>query len=111
MTQAAGKRDDSAPVTVEITRFRVTPEHAGSLLTARKGMLSDFRADRSGFLGARLIRVSADEWLDIVTWRSPEDYAASRAKGGNLPGISAFFAVIDELIGSEQGEEIPEATV
>ena len=38
-----------------------------------------------------------------MQWRSPEDFAASRAKGANLPGIAAFFAAIDEVISSEQG--------
>jgi hypothetical protein len=41
--------------------------------------------------------------LDIVDWATPEDYAASRAKGANLPGIARFFAAIDEVIGAEEG--------
>jgi quinol monooxygenase YgiN len=91
--------------TVELTRFRVAPNHTEALLKARPAMLEDFRADRAGFLGARLLRLAADEWLDIVDWRSPDDLAASRAKGANLPGIQAFFAAIDELLSSEQGQE------
>ncbi|MFC0557242.1 hypothetical protein ACFFHJ_40760 [Planotetraspora thailandica] len=67
-------------------------------------MIRDFQADRSGFLDARLIRVSEEEWVDIVFWRSSQDFAESRAKGGNLPGIQAFFALIDELVSSEEGE-------
>ncbi|WP_436763274.1 antibiotic biosynthesis monooxygenase family protein [Streptosporangium sp. V21-05] len=89
--------------TVEITRFRVSPEHATDLLAARDGMIADFRADRDGFLDAKLVRLSGGEWLDIVEWRSPADFAASRAKGGNLPGIQAFFALIDELVSMEEG--------
>jgi hypothetical protein len=67
--------------TVELTRFRVRSGH-----------------------GAELVRLPGDQWLDIVWWRSPGDLAASRAKGANLPGIEAFFAAIDELISSEEGE-------
>lgn len=92
---------------VELTRFRVAAHHTGALLEARSAMLADFRTDRAGFLGARLIRLPADVWLDIVDWRSSEDFAASRAKGANLPGIAAFFAAIDELIGSEEGQLPP----
>lgn len=44
-----------------------------------------------------------DEWLDIVEWRSSEDFAASRVKGANLPGIEAFFATIDRLVSAEEG--------
>ncbi|GAA2213038.1 hypothetical protein GCM10009850_085000 [Nonomuraea monospora] len=89
--------------TVELTRFRVSPERAGELLAARPEMIADFQADRDGFLGAKLVRVSAEEWLDIVEWRSSADYAASRAKGANRPGIQAFFALIDELVSAEEG--------
>jgi quinol monooxygenase YgiN len=90
--------------TIELTRFRVRPERAAALLAARPRMLADFRADRSGFLGAQLVRLPDDQWLDIVSWRSSDDFAASRAKGANLPGIKAFFDAIDELVSAEDGE-------
>ena len=89
--------------TVELTRFRVLPERTDDMLAARPAMLADFRTDRAGFLGARLVRLPNDEWLDIVEWRSSEDFAASRAKGANLPGIEAFFATIDSLVSAEEG--------
>lgn len=89
--------------TVELTRFRVLPENADALLAARPAMLADFRADRAGFIDAVLVRLPGDEWLDIVTWRSPEDFAASREKGANLPGIEAFFSAIAELVSAEEG--------
>ncbi|SEG78850.1 Antibiotic biosynthesis monooxygenase [Nonomuraea solani] len=89
--------------TVELTRFRVSPERAGDLLAARAGMIADFQAGRAGFLGAKLVRVSADEWLDIVEWRSSGDFADSRARGADSPGIRAFFDLIDELVSMEEG--------
>ncbi|MEU4292983.1 antibiotic biosynthesis monooxygenase [Kribbella sp. NPDC026596] len=89
--------------TVELTRFRVLPEKTEELLAARAEMLADFAADRTGFLGARLVRLPDDEWLDIVEWATPEDFAASRDKGGNLPGIARFFAAIDSLVVAEEG--------
>ena len=91
--------------TVELTRFRVAPGREDDLLQARPGMLADFRADRAGFVEARLVRLPGGEWLDIVIWESPEDFAASRAKGANLPGIAAFFEPITELVSSEEGVE------
>ena len=89
--------------TVELTRFRVLPEKTEELLAARVDMLKDFEADRTGFLGARLVQLPDDQWLDIVEWASPEDFAASRNKGGNLPGIARFFAAIDSLVVAEEG--------
>jgi hypothetical protein len=88
---------------VELTRFRVAPENTATMLAARPAMLADFRADRAGFLGARLVRLPDDEWLDVVEWRTSEDFAASRAKGANLPGIESFFATIDTLVSAEEG--------
>jgi quinol monooxygenase YgiN len=90
---------------VELTRFRVDPDREGELLRARLAMLADFPADRTGFLDARLVQLPDHQWLDIVTWNSHEDFAASRAKGANLPGISAFFDAIAELVSSEEGTE------
>ncbi|MFG1818847.1 antibiotic biosynthesis monooxygenase [Kribbella sp. NPDC049174] len=89
--------------TVELTRFRVRPEQVEELLAARPDMLKDFAADRAGFLGARLVRLPNDEWLDIVEWAGPEDFAVSREKGPNHPGIARFFAAIDSLVTAEEG--------
>jgi hypothetical protein len=89
--------------TVELTRFRVLAEKTEELLAARAEMLKDFEADRAGFLGARLVRLPDNEWLDIVDWATPEDFATSREKGANLPGIARFFAAIDSLVVAEEG--------
>ncbi|GIG87547.1 hypothetical protein [Plantactinospora endophytica] len=89
--------------TVEITRFRAPAARAETLLATRPAMLRDFETDRTGFLGARLIRLTEDVWLDIVFWRSPEDFAESRRRGGDRPGIQAFFSLIDEVISVEEG--------
>ena len=91
------------PTTVELTRFRVDPSKVDALLAARPAMLADFRDDRAGFLDADLVRLPDGEWLDIVRWRTPEDFAASREKGANLPGVAAFFAAIDSLVSAEEG--------
>ncbi|SIN30584.1 hypothetical protein [Micromonospora cremea] len=88
---------------VEITRFRTPAARADALLAARPAMLRDFETDRTGFLGARLIQLSAGEWLDIVFWRSSDDFAESRRRGGDRPGIQAFFSLIDEVISVEEG--------
>jgi len=90
--------------TIELTRFRVAPASTEALLAARPAMLADFAADRTGFLGAELVRLPGDEWLDIVTWADAADLAASREKGANLPGIAAFFGAIEALVTAEAGE-------
>ncbi|MEV0319414.1 antibiotic biosynthesis monooxygenase [Streptomyces sp. NPDC050658] len=89
--------------TVELVRVRIAPEHTAAMLEARPAMVEDFRRDRAGFLGAHLIELPDHVWLDVLWWRSSEDFAASRAKGADLPGIKAFFATIDEVLSSEEG--------
>ena len=89
--------------TVELTRFRTHPGRADELIAARPAMLESFRADRVGFVRADLVRVGADEWLDVVVWESSEAFAESRAKGANTPAIAAFFAPIVELVSAEEG--------
>jgi len=96
---------EAAVTTIELTRFRVDPARVDDLLRARPAMLADFRADRAGFVDARLVRLPGDQWLDIVTWRSPDDFAASRAKGANLPGIRGFFGAVAEVVSAEEGAE------
>jgi len=90
-------------VIVELTRVRVAPERTEAFLAARPGMLADFREDRAGFLGARLVRLAGGEWLDIVDWASAAGREASRAKGANRPGIAAFFATIEAVVSAEDG--------
>jgi hypothetical protein len=89
--------------TIELTRFTVAADKTAELLAARPGMLADFAADRSGFIAAQLVQLPGGEWLDIVEWETPEDFAASRDKGGNLPGIARFFAAIEALVTAEEG--------
>ncbi|GAA0942550.1 hypothetical protein GCM10009554_35160 [Kribbella koreensis] len=90
--------------TIELTRFKAGRE--AELLAARPEMLADFAADRTGFVRAQLVKLPDDEWLDIVEWETPEDFAASREKGGNLPGIARFFAAIDALVSAEEGVSV-----
>lgn len=92
--------------TIELTRFRVSDELADELLAARPGMLQDFAADRVGFLAAQLVSLPGGEWLDVIEWATPDDFAASRAKGPNLPGIARFFAAIAELVSAEEGTKV-----
>ncbi|HEY4278984.1 MAG TPA: hypothetical protein VGM91_12220 [Conexibacter sp.] len=90
---------------IELTRFRVAADRREALLASRPDMLRDFGEDREGFIDARLVELPEGEWLDIVRWRSADDFAVSREKGANRPGIQAFFGAISELVSSEQGVE------
>ncbi|MFF3559358.1 alpha/beta hydrolase family protein [Streptomyces sp. NPDC002574] len=94
---------------IELTTFTVAPERTSAMLAARGGMLAAFRKDRRGFVDARLVRVADHTWLDIVEWADAQAYDESRVKGGNLPGIAAFFATIDTLVSAESGVRYDDA--
>lgn len=94
---------------IELTTFTVAPGRTSAMLAARSEMLADFRMDRRGFTGARLVRVADHTWLDIVEWADASAYDESSAKGGNLPGIAAFFATIDALVSARSGVRYDDA--
>lgn len=70
---------------IELTTFVVAPDRTSDMLSARSGMLSAFRKDRRGFIGARLVRVADDTWLDVVEWADALAFDESRAKGATSP--------------------------
>ncbi|MEL7974584.1 antibiotic biosynthesis monooxygenase [Isoptericola sp. F-RaC21] len=106
MSLPTGSTGGGAPVTVELTRFRVPADRADELLAARPGMVAAFAAHRQGFLGAELVRLDAETWVDVVRWRRPEDLAESRRRGGDDPAVAAFFAPIVELVAAESGPAV-----
>ncbi|GAB3402172.1 hypothetical protein GCM10027515_11600 [Schumannella luteola] len=88
---------------IEITRLTVAAEKSAELQDARAGMLAAFR-ERPGFVSAELARVSETEWLDLIVWQSSADFAESRRRGADSPAIERFFAAIDAVVASEEGE-------
>jgi acetyl esterase/lipase len=94
---------------IELTTFTVTRERTAALLAARPGMVEAFRADRRGFISAKLIRVAEDRWLDVVEWIDDTAWDESRAKGANRPEIAAFFDAIDTVVSSERGVRYDDA--
>lgn len=87
---------------MEVTRLRVAEKRSDAFARARAGMTEAFAA-RPGFVRADLVRVSADEWLDLIVWERSEDFAASRRRGADGPAVAAFFAEIDAVVSSEEG--------
>ncbi|MEW2500911.1 alpha/beta fold hydrolase [Amycolatopsis sp. NPDC047767] len=94
---------------VEMTTFTVAEENTRAMLAARPAMVEAFRADRRGFLSARLVRVAENTWLDFVEWSDDAAWDESKAKGANLPAIGAFFATIDALVSAERGVRYDDA--
>jgi heme-degrading monooxygenase HmoA len=88
---------------MEIARLRVRPENAAALAAARGPFVEAF-TQRPGFVRSELVRVADDEWLDLIIWATSEDFAESRRRGGDSEPVQAFFALIDGLVSSEEGQ-------
>jgi heme-degrading monooxygenase HmoA len=88
---------------MEVTRLRVAPERAAGLQAARAAMVAAFE-ERPGFVRADLVRLSEEEWLDLIVWESSADFAESRRRGGDSDAVRAFFAQIDAVIASDEGQ-------
>jgi acetyl esterase/lipase len=94
---------------IELTTFTVADGRVTDMLQARHAMVEAFRADRRGFVAAKLIRLDERTWLDAVEWTDDAAYDESSAKGGNLPEIAAFFATIDSLVEARRGTRYDDA--
>lgn len=88
---------------IELTTFTVRPDRTTAMLAARPGMVAAFREGRRGFVSAKLVRLDADTWLDVVEWIDDTAWDESKAKGGDDPRIAAFFATIDALVSARRG--------
>ncbi|SEF23718.1 Acetyl esterase/lipase [Amycolatopsis pretoriensis] len=88
---------------IELTTFTVRPERTSAMLAARPGMLAAFREGRRGFVSAKLVRLDAGTWLDVVEWIDDTAWDESKAKGGDDPRIAEFFGTIDALVSSRRG--------
>lgn len=94
---------------IELTTFRVAADRTSDMLAARHAMVEAFRADRRGFVGAKLVRLNERTWLDTVEWTDDAAYDESMAKGGNRPEIAAFFATIESLVEVRRGTRYDDA--
>jgi heme-degrading monooxygenase HmoA len=94
--------EDVLMAVMEVTRLRVAAENAPALQDARAGMVRAF-AERPGFVQASLVRLAADEWLDLIVWQTSADFAESRRRGADSAEVRAFFGAIAEVISSEEG--------
>lgn len=65
------------------------------LLAASAIFQSDFVAHEPGILRRELVRDPKGEYLDIVQFRSAEDFADVMKKEMESPVCHAFFAVMD----------------
>jgi acetyl esterase/lipase len=94
---------------IELTTFTVGNDRVADMLAARHAMIEAFRADRRGFVAAKLIRLDERTWLDAVEWADDAAYDESSAKGGNLPEIAEFFATIESLVEARRGTRYDDA--
>jgi hypothetical protein len=87
---------------VEFLRFRIRPNRADALLSARAEAVDALRT-RPGFRSAYLVELEEEEWLDVTIWDGVESAADSIDDGGKLPAVAAYNDLITEVVGEERG--------
>lgn len=83
------------PVTVFAPIKLAEGKTEADLLTASEKFQQDFVAHESGVLRRELVRKPNGTYLDIVQFRSHEDYLEVTKKEMESPVCAAFFSVMD----------------
>ena len=84
-----------SPVTVLVPIKLANGKSEADLLTASKVFQQDFVAHEPGVLRRELVRKPEGTYLDIVQFRSHEDYLDVVEKEMESPACTAFFSVMD----------------
>jgi hypothetical protein len=84
-----------SPVTVLAPIKLATGKTEADLLAASKIFQKDFAAHEPGILRRELVRKPDGTYLDIVQFRSQEDFVDVVKKEMESPACAAFFAVMD----------------
>lgn len=75
------------------------------LLAASEIFQTEFVAHEEGVLSRELLKNPKGGYLDVVKFRSPEDFADVMKREMESPVCHAFFAVMD-MSGMEEDQEI-----
>jgi hypothetical protein len=94
----------SGMAVVEFTRFAISLDRTEALLAAHSVMVAGL-ADHRGFQRACLVKLGEDEWIDITIW---ETETAADAAIIRVSATSAFFGLIDRILGQERGTTVPD---
>lgn len=93
---------------VEIVRFTAGEEQAAGLLAERREMIEAVRERFPALRSARLTRVDATTWYDLVVWDDLEQAQRAAAELATIPAAAAWASRIGEVQAIEHAEVVHE---
>lgn len=79
------------------SRFRVSPDDVGELLSRRAALIDAVRARFTGLSRVALSRIDEESWLDMWRWDSADEMQAALSAAGTIPEAGPAFAVAREF--------------
>ena len=89
---------------VEWAQFRAAAGvDEATVLEASRVLQSEFLDKQDGFIRRELFKGPQDSWADLLYWQSREAAERALGKAFSSPACSRYFALIDDVGGSEPG--------
>jgi hypothetical protein len=89
---------------IEVYRVRIDPANVERLLEIRGAAVAEFQEQVPELVGADLVRLDADRWLDVLTWSEPVDPERIGAAAECTPVSAEMHRLIAEELGHDRGE-------
>lgn len=100
------KEEATMAQAIEMVRFTVKTGHEEALVEGRSAMLLALSTAFPGMVDARLAKLDARTWLDLVVWESREEALAAAAGAVELPIVAAWFENIAEVVTMEHADVV-----
>ncbi|NOX31556.1 MAG: hypothetical protein GXP35_16145 [Actinobacteria bacterium] len=85
-------------ITLELARFKVSPDNVDAMLADRPGAIEHISGAYPAFVGSRLVRLGPDEFMDIVEWTSLEAANKAAEEVPEHPECQLYFRHMSELV-------------
>jgi hypothetical protein len=87
-----------------VWRARVPAESVADLLAVREEGIAEAQRLCPTLLRADLVRVSEEEWLDVITWSVADGEDQLMAREGEFDALNRLHALMGEVVGVDRGE-------
>jgi len=89
---------------IEIYRAKIDPANVDRLLEIRADAVAEFQQQVPELLGASLVRLEDDVWLDVLTWSAPVDGERISQAASAAPKSAEMHSLLTEILGHDVGE-------
>jgi hypothetical protein len=94
---------------IEIYRVKVEPANVERMLEIHDAAVAEYQEQVPELLGAELVRLDGDVWLDVLRWSGPVDEARMNAAAACTPVASELHRLLGDELGHDRGELVHSA--